>query len=228
MISNKKNILIVSLKDWNYKNFKKIKKQNFFLIKNKTSFNYQKIKKINPKYIFFPHWSYKISNRIIRNFFCIGFHATDLPYGRGGSPIQNLIIKNHKYTKITAFRVNESLDSGNIIMKNQLSLNGSAQAIYERASKKIFKIIKKIINSKKLMNLKQRGKIVYFKRLTNNSIINKNDLSIKKLYNKIRMLDAKTYPNAYFLFNNNIKINLYKAKVKNKKIYCEAKIEIKK
>ena len=52
-----------------------------------------------PKYIFFPHWSKKVDTKIVNNYECVCFHETDLPYGRGGSPIQNLILRNQKMIK---------------------------------------------------------------------------------------------------------------------------------
>ena len=73
------------------------------------------------------------------------FHETNVPYGRGGSPIQNLIIENHKKTVITALQMVDKLDAGPIYLKYPLSLNGNAQQIYERTAKIIFNMIKVII-----------------------------------------------------------------------------------
>ena len=88
--------LIVTQKKWHHSNFNKIKKKNIKLISNKKKFNFKNIKKINPELIFFPHWSYKVSEKILNNYKCVCFHETDLPYGRGGTPIQNLIIRRKK------------------------------------------------------------------------------------------------------------------------------------
>ena len=44
-------------------------------------------------------------SEIIRNYECICFHETDLPFGRGGSPIQNLIVRGFKTTKISAIKM---------------------------------------------------------------------------------------------------------------------------
>ena len=103
--------VIATVKPWNIKNFKKLKKKNFFLIKDYKKLTYKKLKLINPKYIFFPHWSKKVPQKIIKNFYCICFHETKLPYGRGGSPIQNLILRNVKKSKITAFKMSEKFFS---------------------------------------------------------------------------------------------------------------------
>ena len=138
---------------------------------------------------------------------------TDLPYGRGGSPLQNLIVRNKEVTKISAFIMNNKLDSGDLISikKKTLSLNGSAQQIYERSSKIIFEMIKEIINMKKIISFKQKGKVINFKRLKNNSEINTKINKLDKIYDHIRMLDAKTYKNA-FIKKENLKITLSNVK----------------
>ena len=58
------------------------------------------------------------------------FHMTDLPYGRGGSPLQNLIKRKHRTTKITAILCDDGLDTGDIYLKEDLSLEGSAEEIF--------------------------------------------------------------------------------------------------
>ncbi len=64
---------------------------NCWLVTDKKSLTYEKVNDFKPEYIFFPHWSWIIPSEIYENFKCIVFHMTDLPYGRGGSPLQNLI-----------------------------------------------------------------------------------------------------------------------------------------
>jgi methionyl-tRNA formyltransferase len=75
--------------------------------------------------IFFVHWHWKIPPEIHGKYNCIGFHATDLPFGRGGSPIKNLLKLGYKKTKITAFRIVEEMDAGPIYLKKTLSLKGT-------------------------------------------------------------------------------------------------------
>ena len=102
------------------------------------------INKLKPKYIFFPHWSHIVSKEILATTECICFHETDLPYGRGGSPIQNLIARGHKETVVTAFQMVEELDAGPIYYKRKLSLDGLAEEIYNRAAKIVAEMIKDI------------------------------------------------------------------------------------
>ena len=44
---------------------------------------------------------------------------TDLPYGRGGSPLQNLILDNKQKTMISAFKMTERMDEGPIYIKKK-------------------------------------------------------------------------------------------------------------
>ena len=46
---------------------------------------------MQPRYIFFPHWSQLVPAEITEMYDCVCFHMTDVPFGRGGSPLQNLI-----------------------------------------------------------------------------------------------------------------------------------------
>ena len=217
--------LIVSKKEWHYKNFESLNSKNFFLIKDKKSLTLSKLKKINPKIIFFPHWSWKIPDNITKNFTCICFHETKLPYGRGGSPIQNLIKRNKKKTIISAFKMNKILDGGDIVLTQKLSLNGSAQDIFEKSSKKIFQMIKKISKMKKMKLRPQSGKVVKFKRLKNNSFLNYRVKNLNQLYNHIRMMDADTYKKVYFTLKN-LKFELYDAKKTKRFISAKVKIDL--
>ena len=119
--------LIISKKIWDEKNFY-LKKRNFFSQK----VNKKIIVKTKPNIIFFIHWSKIIKKEIYSKYFCVQFHCTKLPYGRGGSPVQNLIISGQKETFITAFKVEKKLDSGPIILRRKMKLIGTANDIYKR------------------------------------------------------------------------------------------------
>ncbi len=223
-----KKYIVVTIKKWNIKNyhlFKPKKNKKWILITNSKKLNFKYLKSIEPKYIFFPHWSKKVSKKIISNFRCICFHETNVPYGRGGSPIQNLIARGHKQTVISAIRMTDKFDAGPVYLKKSLSLVGNAEQIYERASKTIFKMIKTIIKIE-LKPKRQKGKVVIFKRRTmKQSIIPKNTKSLKKLFDHIRMLDAETYPRA-FIKHGNLKILFNKAKISKKSIKANVTIKI--
>ena len=219
-----KKIIIACSKKWFLKNINllKIKKKNLIIIQERKKLNIKNLNKINPKIIFFPHWGFKVQNSILKKFICICFHAAPLPYGRGGSPIQNLILKKLENTPVCAIKMTNKIDAGPIYLKRNISLSGNLDAIFERISLRIIEMIKIIIN-KNLTPKRQVGKIVVFKRLKKAKSEIKGFENINKIYDKIRMLNSKEYPNS-FVKKGNYKIYFTNPILKKKKIYCEAKI----
>lgn len=115
--------------------------------------------------LFFPYWSFKISKEMMDNYECIGMHMTDLPYGRGGSPLQNLILRGFTETVITAFRITDEWDAGPIYCKRPLSLAGTAQEIFDRASNIIYNEMIPFILTNDIEPVPQEGEVVLFKRI---------------------------------------------------------------
>jgi methionyl-tRNA formyltransferase len=153
---------------------------------------------------------------------------TDLPYGRGGSPLQNLITNKIYNTKITAIKVSKELDEGDIYLKEDFDISkGSAKEIYENASNLIFKKLIPNIIKKNIVPKKQEGDIVLFKRRTpeQSNIKTLKDISIANLYDFIRMLDAPSYPKAYLELDN-LKIELFEVIIKDGKL--EGRFEVSK
>ena len=71
---------------------KKINEKIYYFY-HKKELNIANLEKIKPKLLFFVHWSSLIPEEIFNKYVCIIFHMTDLPFGRGGSPLQNLIVR---------------------------------------------------------------------------------------------------------------------------------------
>ena len=226
---NQIKIIIATIKSWNLENAEKFKESNNYiitnLIDNDKDLNLTTLNEFKPDYIFFPHWSKKIPREIHENFKCILFHMTDLPFGRGGTPLQNLIELNLKNTKISAIEVSDEIDGGDVYIKESLSLDGSATEIYKRASKIIFsKMIPKIIKEN-ITPKPQEGEVITFNRL-GKEIGNLNkylDSDLNLIYNKIRMLDAEGYPHAHLTIGK-FKIQFRKALKGNKKIIADVEI----
>ncbi|GAB5552442.1 MAG: hypothetical protein Sapg2KO_20330 [Saprospiraceae bacterium] len=195
---------------------------DLLIINHKHDLNIKVLEEINPDYIFFPHWSFIIPSAIYERYNCVVFHMTDLPYGRGGSPLQNLIVKGHQKTMISALRVVKDIDAGPVYLKKELSLLGTAEEIFMRAGKIIFSMILDIIK----YNLKpksQIGEVVPFKRRTpQQSNISKLE-SLEEVFDFIRMLDAENYPNA-FLETQHLRFEFSRASLKKDKIIADVRI----
>lgn len=219
------DIVIATIKEWNIKNYFSLvesykHKYQFHLITHKNALNYHAIKQINPSYIFFPHWSWIIPSEIYANYECIVFHMTDLPFGRGGSPFQNLIIREIYDTKISAIKVAKGLDTGDIYLKEDFNISvGSAEENFIHMSNVIYrKMIPKILEAT-IIPVKQIGEPTTFERrkIEESDINTLHIKSISKLYDFIRMLDAEGYPNAY-LDLGNIRISFNEVHLKNNKL----------
>ena len=214
--------IIISKKKWDKNNFRELN-QNFIFLKN---INLKKIKKINPKIIFFIHWSKIIKKNLYNKYLCIQFHSSNLPEGRGGSPIQHQILSIAKKTKLTAFKVSNQLDAGPFCLKKNLSLKGTAEEILKRMELTSIKMIKKISKTKKLKFKKQIGKTTLFKRRkpSESQIKFKKSNSIEKLYDFLRMLDAPDYPKAFIELNKFI-FTFQNIKIKKKIINATVNIK---
>jgi methionyl-tRNA formyltransferase len=198
------NYIVATIKEWNRSQFDKRVHNypgNWFLIDDKKELTIEKLRKLNPKYIFFPHWSWIVAENILREFNCVCFHMTDLPYGRGGSPLQNLIIRGHQTTKLTALKMTNQLDAGPIYLKKELSLLGDATDIFIRSSELTFDMIEHIFEHEPTP-VSQVGEVVDFLRRTPEQSQLDSNICLEDFYNTVRMLDADTYPKAYIRFGN--------------------------
>lgn len=196
----------------------------FTFIDNKKKLTISYLDKLKPDYIFFPHWSYKVPKEIYTKYECVIFHMTDLPFGRGGSPLQNLIIRGHTVTMLSALKCADGLDAGPIYLKEKLSLLGNADEIFFRASLLIESMILEII-SNRIEPTEQIGQTTTFLRRTEKDNDFSNVNSLDEVFDYIRMLDSKDYKPAFveigefkFEFNDAIR----------KKDYIHSKVKISK
>jgi len=177
-----------------------------------------------PKFIFFLHWSYIVPGDILALAQCVCFHMTDVPYGRGGSPLQNLILRDHKKTKISALRMTAELDAGPVYAKAPLTLEGTARDILNRSGKIVVRMIRKILTGK-LQPVPQFGEPLLFKRRNPSQSLIPPAQTIEKIYDFIRMLDADGYPNA-FLIHEGFRYAFHAADLRNGKITATVEISV--
>jgi len=193
--------------------------EQFICFTNHEDLTLEALNIIKPAYIFFPHWSFIIPEEIYNNYECVMFHMADLPWGRGGSPLQNLIARGIYETQITAFRCEKGLDTGQIYCKRPLSLFGTAEEIYMRAAGVIEDMIKWII-AHQPESVPQQGEGCYFmRRKPEEGNIAELD-SLEKLFDYIRMLDAEGYPRA-FLETRHFRLEFERASLKQDHIKAD-------
>lgn len=209
-----KTYILLTEKSWHKKMFEHLSQrpnEKWVLIDEKSLFNIEYLNKIEADKIFIPHWSYIIPKLIWSRYECVVFHMTDLPFGRGGSPLQNLIVRGYESTKISALKVDEGIDTGDIYCKENLSLLGTATQIFERSAPIITNMIERIIDHN-LEPIQQEGTSVTFKRRKPEDGKMNNIDELEKVYDYIRMLDGEGYPPA-FIETDNLRIEFTNAEL---------------
>ncbi len=178
--------------------------------------------KINPEKCFFLHWPYIVPKCIYEKIECINFHTGNLPDGRGGSPLQNQIMKNIKISNINSLKItNDGIDSGPSYNKTQISLQGNIFDIFILISDCVYNLINEIIEK----NLKPD--ITY--EFNNNNIYNRikdNHLKVddlENIYDQIRMRDFKYYEKTYINFGD-LKLSFSRPYFDGTKIICDTEI----
>lgn len=193
------NYLVAAVGDWNKKLFKEKSAKfsgNWAYVSSPKELTNKLLEGFSPRYIFFPHWRWLVPSEVYNQYECVCFHMTDVPYGRGGSPLQNLIVRGHKETLLTALQMQEGLDAGPVYLKKTLSLEGKAEAIYNRASQLVWNMIAELLVNE-ITPQPQQGELVEFKRRTPKQSQIPTDLTLEQIYDYIRMLDAPGYPKAF-------------------------------
>ena len=216
--------LFCAYRRWALELHKKLAKKHkgMRLLNKPKKLTYSYVRKLNPDFIFFPDWSWIVPHEIFSNFNCVCFHESNLPKFRGGSPIQNQIIRGITKTKTTAFLMNEGLGEGDVLLQRDLSLKGSLDEIFARMIKNDFEMINLIIAGQ-FKRRKQSGKsTLYKRRKPEQSELKHLNYSKKYLYNFIRML-TDPYPNAFIRIGKR-KIVFKGVKFKNKKLTFEGEL----
>ncbi len=119
----------------------------------------------HPRWIFFLNWSHRVSNAVLASSECCNFHAAPVPYGRGGAPIENMILRGHTETVITAHRMTSELDAGDVYLRSApVSLDGTKDEILIRFIEPTSALIANIVRHE-VKPSPQVGEVVPFRRL---------------------------------------------------------------
>lgn len=222
------NYIVVGQHSWNKKLFRFLQGAlpgNWYYCETPEQYKFT-AKLYPPRYVFFVHWSYLVPDWFVDLYECVCFHPTPLPYGRGGTPIQNMILAGHKDTTITAFKMTEEVDAGPIYYTAPMSLKGSLRDIFKREMNIIGQMISYIVNHEPVPE-PQEGKVVYFTRRTPEQSEIPSTVSMEQLYDYIRMLDAPGYSPAKITLDN-VNIEFSNARLVNGEVRATVVVRDKK
>ncbi len=221
------SIAIVSNKTWHRKFVREIETrtgEKIIYIEDKAEINQEILEHLSPRLIFFPHWSYIIPAEVYENYPCVVFHMTDVPFGRGGSPLQNLIARGIYETKVSAIKCGAELDAGDVYMKWPLSLWGTAEEIYMRAAEITKEMMIEMIRND-ITPVPQTGETVVFHRRKPEDGDISGLGSLETVFDYLRMLDAETYP-AAFLDAGRLHLDFSRASLRKNYILADVRISM--
>ncbi len=184
---------------WIFEYYKKFYKKKFKKVKilwnTKKLFNFDILFIINyTKKIDLKKFSSSSINLVI--------HESNLPKGKGFAPLQWQVLQNKKNIIFSMIKINKMIDSGPIVMKKMLKLNGLE--LYDELrflqAKTIFKMIDLFIKKYPQIKFKkQKGSSTFYrKRTTEDSKLNINR-TIKSQFNKLRITNNNDWP-AFFIY----------------------------
>ena len=131
-------------------------------------------------------------------------HESDLPKGKGWSPVTWQILENSTKIPVSLFEAAVNVDSGPIYFKDYICLDGSEllpeiRAMQGKVTNKL--VMKFLDNYPNVEGLQQSGEETFYeKRTERNSEVDINR-SIKEVFNLLRVCDNKRYP-AFFVLND--------------------------
>ena len=164
--------------------------------------------------VFVLGYTKKISVNLIKkynNFYTI--HESNLPKGRGMSPMQWQILGGKKKIKVCLIKINEQIDSGDIYLDEKILLDGTE--IYEEIRNKQFLTTLSLItnfikNFRMIKPNRQKGIATYFKRRKlSDSKLNLNK-TLKEQFNLLRINSNQEYPSFFIYKKKKYILKIYK------------------
>jgi methionyl-tRNA formyltransferase len=195
------------IKNYNYAGLNDVAKKyniDFFEVKSSkdTANFYKTIHDISPDIILVVGWYYIVPRRIreIAKYGAWGIHASLLPSYRGGAPLVWAIINGEKKAGVTLFRLDDSVDSGDIIAQKSFPIDfeDTIGSVYLKAtvsSKQIILNAIKDADNVRFLPQAYKSLVSYSQRKPEDGKINLGDPALK-VYNFIRA-QSKPYPGAF-------------------------------
>ena len=182
---------------------------------NKTEFK-TIIEQLNPDLIIVIAYGMILPKEIVDNYFCINLHASLLPLYRGASPIQTALLNNDTITGVTLIHMNEKMDEGDILAKQQCDITHSDNFLKIHnilATLSATLCLNWINQAKKPIPIKQEhSKASYCKKIQKEDLELKITSSPTENYAKIRAFSPT--PGA-FIIKEDKRIKILEAKLEN-------------
>ncbi|WAM32692.1 methionyl-tRNA formyltransferase [Caldicellulosiruptor naganoensis] len=181
------------------------------------------LKKINPDVIVVVAYGKILPKEVLHipRYGCINVHASLLPEYRGAAPIQRAIMDGQNYTGITIMKMDEELDTGDILLQEKIEIEKNDDVITlsnklsELGGRLLIKTLKNISN---ITPIKQDStKATYAPPIEKSEGQISWDMTNIEIYNRFRAL--KGWPGIFTAYKGKL------LKIHDMEIVNEKKIE---
>jgi len=174
------------------------------------------------KAIFFYGWSWLVPAKIFNSFLCLTLHPGLLPNDRGGSPIQNQILKNKKWTYANLIELGPDLDKGDIFDREKIILDGDANDVWQRMTSAGVLITRRFLKkmaANEISRIAQPpGGNFYYRVTSKEAVLKPTEQSALEMHNIVRAHNEND-PNGYVsnanIIFNKLKIIIRRSTMKN-------------
>ena len=155
---------------------------------------------------------------------CLNLHGSLLPKYRGASPVQTALINNEKVTGVTLMEMVKAMDAGRMYAKKEILIaeDDNATSLFNKvkiaASELVLEALPKYINGELKGEIQNEEEVTFCSTIKPEQEKLDLSLSAKEIMGWIRGLSDE--PGAY-LYLNNLKLKIYKAKFINDSVTAE-------
>lgn len=128
-------------------------------------------------------------------------HESSLPKGKGFSPLIWQVLEGKNKITVCLIEMRDDVDSGPIIFKDTISLNGSElyEEIREKQAYSTLYLVKEFIKSKNLPKPQaQKGKDSFYRRRSKEDSELDINKTIKEQFNKLRVGNNNDWPSFFY------------------------------
>ena len=155
---------------------------------------------------------------------CLNLHGSLLPKYRGASPVQSALINNEKVTGVTLMEMVKAMDAGRMYAKKEIEIaeDDNATSLFNKvkiaASELVLEALPKYINGELKGEEQNEEEVTFCSTIKPEQEKLDLNMTATQLVGWIKGLSDE--PGAY-LYLNNLKLKIYKAKVIDNSVAAE-------
>ena len=142
-------------------------------------------------------------------------HESDLPRGKGWSPLTWQILEGKNQISVTLFEAMEKVDAGPIYGQTLITLDGTelVDELRNKQAQATIQLLENfILNFQENIGKPQEGESTFYPKRTQADSELDIQKSIKDQFNLLRVCDNERYPAHFYLNNQKFIIKIYKDK----------------